>query len=658
MCPTVSGKRCYTGCVATAMVQIMRYYGYPEKGTQSKSYTTQTHGLQLSFDFGQTTFDWDNILPAYTSGQFNTAEADAVAELMFACGVAASMDYDPAWASSSLIYAFTGVTSYFGYNPYTYIAHDFNYSLEGWTDLLKSEMNARRPVIFTASDAAFNAHAFVLDGYDEEGLFHVNWGWGGTNDGYYLVTRLDPGVTSAGEGGNSGYQFEQTILVGLLPKSDTVKVQSHFEAECLKVDTVNRTARIERIYNRSSLFSGRMAIIAELDDVQQVISDEIVRTDVGFGSGFGWVDFTLNIPSGLSDGVYDVYMGTKPDNGTRWDQVVTRYGLSPDYALVVDGGVARIVEDDDATLKPEVKVIPAGELHSNRAEIFMIAIKNPRQHHEFAGWIDLTLLDDEQYYLYNERIEQVYLEPGEVDTIRCVMNMPEYEGKAYICASWFYDSESHYVSEPLEVTIGAQGQRATTVRAIRCKLANSRVETHTDVVCTGQLGISGAGDYFDGALVASLYRNNSSSAAVQTQRIPVSLQKGEVQDFTVKLNADVAPGSYSFRLYSYDATKSSPLTQLWTSSVFVTVAVGIPSVEAESQLQAAVDKGASVVHLTSDQPLRSVRLYSAGGAQLRQATFQGDERAYSLNVAGLPSGTYVVQVALADGTTQQVKFVR
>ena len=344
----------------------------------------------------------------------------------------------------------------------------------------------------------------------------------------------------------------------------------------------------------------------------------------------------------MADGVYEVYVGTRLNEGRTWDRVRTEYGISPEYFLVVENGKARFVEEDDGTIVPEITVTPAGELHSNRSELFTIVIKNPRPEHEFTGRIELAVLDENQNQLKSQRIEQVYVGPGETDTIVCAVKMPEYVGKAFIRPIWMYSYTNHYVGEPLEVTIGEQGTPAQVVRAIRCKLADSRVATGSNIV----------------SLVAYLYRNGSSSAAVQTQRFPVNLQKGEVQDFSVTLNADVTPGSYSFRLYAYDASKSSPLTQLWTSSVLVTVIVGIPSVESGDGLQIEVEKGASVVSLTSDQSMRSVHLYSAQGALLRQTTLSGSDRAYNLDVADLSAGTYIVQVTLADGTVQQAKFAR
>ena len=657
-CPAVDGQRSVTGCTATAMAQVMRYYKYPEKGMRVKGYTTSSNQIQLTYNYMQTTFDWDNMLPTYKSGEYDATEADAVAELMLACGVAASMDYDPSSSGAFLWTGMDGMIEYLKYNPYAYITSSGCYSLEGWTTLLKTEMNAQRPVICTAYDDTGAGHAFVLDGYDEEGRFHLNWGWGGSSNGYYLVTRLEPGVVGIGGGSGGGYQFDQLVAIGLAPESDAFEMQSHFEAEAMSIDTVRNTANVKRLANYSSEFSGRVALIAEADGVQRVISNNQLLNNVGINGTYSSLNFNLTVTSLVPDGTYDVYLGSRSNAARKWNKVLCRYGLTPEYKLVVENGKFRIVVDDDIALMPEITLIPhSEELHSNRTELVTMKIVNPRQHHDFNGWMEVALLDSNQNFLSSQRIEQVYVGPGETDSVECAVKIPEYVGKAYLRPNWYYSYTSHYLGEPLEVTISEQGTPASAVRAIRCKLSSARVETGSDIVCTGQLGISGTGDYFDGQMEARLYRNGSSSAALKTPRIPVNLEKGKVQDFSVELNADVTPGSYTFHLYTYDPRTSS-YTDQWSSSVFVTVVVGISSVEAESQLQAAVDKGASTVRLTSDQPMRSVRLYGTQGALLRQTALQSDERAYNLDVAGLPAGTYIVQVTLADGTTQQVKFVR
>ena len=115
LCPTVGGERSVTGCVATAISQIMYAHKYPAKGIGSKTYTTESHGLQLNVNFGATTYDWGNMLPYYKNN-YNSTQANAVATLMYHVGVAADMDYDPDGSGAISSAALAAITEYFGYN--------------------------------------------------------------------------------------------------------------------------------------------------------------------------------------------------------------------------------------------------------------------------------------------------------------------------------------------------------------------------------------------------------------------------------------------------------------------------------------------------------------------------------------------------------------
>ena len=116
MCPEYDGSNCFTGCVATAIASIMKYYEYPTKGIGTNSYTTDTYKLNCSFDFGNTTFDWDNMLDTY-DGSETTTQKNAVATLMKACGVAMNMDYTIYGSGAYSYLVPIRISQYFGYNP-------------------------------------------------------------------------------------------------------------------------------------------------------------------------------------------------------------------------------------------------------------------------------------------------------------------------------------------------------------------------------------------------------------------------------------------------------------------------------------------------------------------------------------------------------------
>ena len=210
-CPQINGERAVTGCVATAMSQIMYAHKYPTKGTGSHSYTTETKKLNVSANFGNTTYDWDNMTPDYNKS-YTTAQANAVATLMFHAGVAADMDYtvDGSGAVSSI--ALAAMTKYFGYNKSINILPKDFMKEEDILQEVASDLQAGRPVYVSGHTVNQEGHAFVCDGMQSDGYLHINWGWYGSADGYFALSALAPEVQGTG-GSASNLAFTEGVCI-------------------------------------------------------------------------------------------------------------------------------------------------------------------------------------------------------------------------------------------------------------------------------------------------------------------------------------------------------------------------------------------------------------------------------------------------------------
>jgi hypothetical protein len=210
------GDYSVTGCVATAMAQIMKYWNYPETGNGFHSYNHANFGI-ISANFGSTRYDWEAMTDVLAG------ENPAVATLMFHCGVSVDMNYS---ANSSGAYVVSEASpvehcaeyafrEYFSYdNSLTGVIRE-NYTTDGWIQLLKTELEAGRPIEY-AGFGAGGGHAFVCDGVDPNDFFHFNWGWGGYFDGYFVIDALDPEGTGAG-GGSGGYNSGHQAIIGIRP---------------------------------------------------------------------------------------------------------------------------------------------------------------------------------------------------------------------------------------------------------------------------------------------------------------------------------------------------------------------------------------------------------------------------------------------------------
>lgn len=219
-------NKAVTGCVATAMAQVIKYHNYPVNGTGIHSYyhsnNTVTYGT-LSANYGATTYDWANM-PNQLTATSTPAQVKAVATLMLHCGIGVDMNYSPASSGAQILEARTQGSSCSEYALKEFFNFDKN-SVKGiardemtssqWISMLKTELDNRRPVLYGGIGDG-GGHAFVADGYDNNNYFHFNWGWSGNSDGYYSVDALNPVDLGTGAG-NGSYNRYQQVVIGIKP---------------------------------------------------------------------------------------------------------------------------------------------------------------------------------------------------------------------------------------------------------------------------------------------------------------------------------------------------------------------------------------------------------------------------------------------------------
>lgn len=225
MCPMYnSTDRSVTGCVATAMAQVMMYYQYPKTlQADIPAYVSRTNHLSIPQINKGESYDWDNMLPQYASDEplnYTDAQAAAVAKLLYHCGVACEMDYG---SSSGANVTPAILSTYFGYD--SDLMQDLNrdvFTLAEWSQIMDKELTAKRPILYSGRSSG-GGHEFVCDGTDGNGLYHINWGWGGYQDGYFDVTILNPDKGGAGSGSApDGYNQYCSMIVGIAPDNGKV----------------------------------------------------------------------------------------------------------------------------------------------------------------------------------------------------------------------------------------------------------------------------------------------------------------------------------------------------------------------------------------------------------------------------------------------------
>lgn len=214
-----SGSNLYTGCVATAMSQIMYYYKYPATGSGTDcTYTvvrsSSNKGTTYSRSFNST-YDWSNMIDDYTS-QGTTAQQQAVATLMFDAGTAVHMQYASDGSGAFTNDAASAFVENFGYDSLSvnYLTRLY-YSDEEWMSIIDNEISNGRPILYSGVDATSGGHAFVFDGIDDNGLVHINWGWDGDANGFYDIADLEPNDEILSTTTDYHFNLYQDMVIGL-----------------------------------------------------------------------------------------------------------------------------------------------------------------------------------------------------------------------------------------------------------------------------------------------------------------------------------------------------------------------------------------------------------------------------------------------------------
>jgi hypothetical protein len=357
--PVVDGKQCFTGCVAHAMAEVMYYYRYPERGTGSHTYTdTKGCGLTLTANFGEHTYDWDNILDSYTEGAYTQEQVDAVALLLSDCGIAVNMRYTPQESGAYTVYQPIALANYFGYDRGVQMYFRDFFTWREWNDMLMTELAAGRPVLM-AGYSAGQGHAYVCDGYDEQGLYHINWGWEGLANGYYNIQYMSPDLKEWFDKDNAeqGLNLLQNIVVGIKPMSEegqTAEVHSFGMSRIYALDSVAERDGLLNVVTCDvsnigwNLHEGRVTLALKDDEgIAALLKDydhAFLLEEIDDTSYTDTLCFT--VPADVAEGIYRL-VPVFSDNG-EWKEVRNSVGTPNYLKAVVDAGSVRLeraVED-------------------------------------------------------------------------------------------------------------------------------------------------------------------------------------------------------------------------------------------------------------------------------------------------------------------------
>ena len=261
----------YTGCVATAMSQIMKYYNYPAQTTQvipsyQYGYGTGNMGeyiTQTTEDLPVTTFDWAHMLDSY-NGSEDQVYTDAVATLMLYVGHAAHMTYALTASGTTDPYIPKAFNNYFDYNAQ--LVYRSDYDQQTWEDMVYQELVAGRPMVYNGRAGSGGGHSFVCDGYEMGDYYHINWGWGGLGNGYFQLAIMNPHAAGIGASTSAeGYNIDQTAIIGITPGYSGQGQVNHVLTVYNMYYSGNR--ELERGSNGFSLYKRRQVVVTAEDHI-------------------------------------------------------------------------------------------------------------------------------------------------------------------------------------------------------------------------------------------------------------------------------------------------------------------------------------------------------------------------------------------------------
>lgn len=469
MCPIYKGSSLSaTGCVATAMAQVMMYYKYPkELKATIPAYTTATNKLKVNAISEGEKYDWDNMLPTYTEGEYNTTQADAVAKLMFHCGAAVQMDYGP---SSGALVRPEDMSTYFGYDAdLLQEVYRSVYTLAEWKKILDRELEAKRPILYGGARSYERGHQFVCDGSDGEGLYHINWGWSGVSDGYFDITLLDPDVPGTGAGTSAdGYNRDCSVIIGIAPDNgskDEPLVKEHSlyadayedHRKCTITNGERKNASEQFSLTVTPVFSnpthnkfeGLVALGIRNEDgsytpITQIEKVAMEAMDPDGEYEIYYLNFNLNyaFPVGATF-LYEIY---STDNGNNWDVCAYAENVVPfeleatSTSLTLNGN----------KLSAELKSNEA--IQFDMVNSFDITIRNDSQR-EYLGLINVYTSETSTKPTFNEdsrRAEEYMCVPaGESKTRTITLYQPANE--MYV---WVTDRDGEILLDGVKFKVG------------------------------------------------------------------------------------------------------------------------------------------------------------------------------------------------------------
>ena len=436
LCPSVEDAKgnsvlCPTGCVATAVAQVMKYYNWPDCG--EGSHTNAKLETQYA-DFSQSVYDWDNMIDNYEVVEYTETQANAVAKLMADVGCAVDMEYLDGGSQAYDEDLLLAIATYFKYDKGIEIHYRYQYNSEEWNALLRKELSEQRPVYMGGNADLSGGHAFVLDGYDSNGLYHVNWGWGGMSDGYFNIDYMNPYNQGIG-GAAGGFSYYQAILINIKPDKTCTSVA---KSRLYMYDNI--TYQEEKFhYGVKNIgladFNGYLGFVLKdennevVDEYWKSLAEDPLLYLSKYGD-YGGAEMEYSIPASCS--IKTGYSVTPVYKFSKDQEAIPLMGqLSGAHQLIATVVGDEITWTADQIAMLQLLDVIVNPIHIGDIPKATVTVKNISNIEYNDGIYGKIVKTDEtgNYVFYGEGVAQLFLQPGDSTTV------------VVECSSYYYNEK-------------------------------------------------------------------------------------------------------------------------------------------------------------------------------------------------------------------------
>ena len=701
LCPEVEGEHTVTGCVATAMAQVMKFWNYPDIGVGSSTVTLPESGESFSMSFTDQKFDWDNMLDVYNSvGGYNETQANAVAYLMKACGYACDMQYGVEESGAPSMNAARALISNFKYNANLQYWDRNYFSAEAWGDMIYEEVASGRPVLYGGSSPSAG-HEFVCDGYSSDGYFHFNWGWRGISDGYFLLDALNPGSLGSGGGEGGGFNYSQDIIIGIQPtlsatlpsrlvQIGNLKMVSKFDNISLTIDNGDRTG----MWANMGLQPLEVAIGVSIEPVDgtkgttqyvtfstgKVKAPEIKPDEDGSYQilYYGLTKGEVTLPKNLSDGRYKLTVCSKAKDAPDSDYLpVLCVPEGYNFGYFTKSGSTYTVEELGI---PEMSITKAeitSELYYGQAAKVSITLTNDSEKELTKTYYPKLSSGGQTVFTGNGVTVSVM--PKETVTEEFITvfelgkDLAEPTGDVTYTLG-FYDPEtSESYQWESEVTMKFN-MPETKIRLTNLELPGltSKVTQFNDgtetrlytVYDSSAIPVSCKLEVIEGYQGRPIYFAVFPSSGGQSlmiskfSEIPL-LKAGESMNLTQTIDfSDGKPGDvYMIALYQEIDGELKQIDDT-IPILFEIAKSGVETIEGmDGNLTVSYDRNLGQITAKSSNGIKSVAIYSLDGKQIDVDAEIADSEVY-INIEDMPTGVYIVKAINKTGNSKTIKIAK